>query len=85
MKVKHSVETEDVEVTMLYDMVTSICLASYGTVEEQLASIAAAKLVFKEHLDMLVQKAFKVGAKIGKDKADTKDAAMYEAEAPAMY
>lgn len=33
---------------------------------------------------MLVQKAFKVGVKIGKGKADTKDAAMYEAEAPAM-
>lgn len=84
MKVKHSVETEDVEVTMLYDMVTSICLASYGTVEEQTAAIAAGKMLFKDKLNSLIQKAFKVGAKIGKSKADTKDAAMYEAEVPVM-
>lgn len=81
MKVRHSIETEDVEADMLYNMVTSICLASYSTVEEQSAAIMAAKLVFKTKLDELVLKAFKVGTKIGKKKADVSDSAMYDAEA----
>jgi hypothetical protein len=81
MKVKHSVETEDVEADLLYNMVTAICLAPYPTVEEQNAAILAAKLEFKTKLDELVLKAFKVGCKIGKKKADITDAAMYDAGA----
>lgn len=81
MKVKHSVETEDMEVDMLYSMVTAICLAPYPTVEEQNAAIIAGKESFKTKLDELVLKAFKVGCKIGKKKADVTDAAMYDAGA----
>lgn len=81
MKIKHSVETEDEEVSLLYDMVTSICLAPYPTVEEQNAAIIAGKIAFKKALDELVLKSFKVGCKIGKKKADVTDATMYDAGA----
>jgi hypothetical protein len=79
MKVKHSVETEDMEANELYRMVTDICLASYTTVEEQNIAIIAGKHTFKHELDKLVLKAFEVGYKIGDNNANIKDAAMYDA------
>lgn len=80
MKVKHSVETEDLEAEVLYSMVTAICLAPYPTVEEQNMAIVAGKHTFKDELDELVLKAFDVGFKIGMNNANVKDAAMYDAD-----
>lgn len=77
MKVKHSVVTDDMECADLYTIATTVCLATYPTVEEQNAAIMAAKDAFKVKLDELVAKAFKLGSKIGKKSADATDTAMY--------
>jgi len=77
MKVKHTVETNDAEVDVLYSMVSSICLATYPTVEEQNAAVVAGKVAFKKALDDLVAKAFKCGTKLGKKSSDTMDTEMY--------
>lgn len=79
MKVKHSIETEDVECDALFDMVTRICLATYSSTDEQAMAMANAKPLFKAKLDEYVASAFKVGQKVGKYKADIKDTAMYDA------
>jgi hypothetical protein len=79
MKVKHSIETEPAECDMLYDMVTSVCLAAYPSVEAQTEALSITKDAFKAKLDEYVARAFAVGQRVGKNKADTKDSAMYEA------
>lgn len=80
MKIKHSVETEDMEAEVLYSMVTALCLAPYPTVEEQNMAIVEGKHTFKHELDQLVLKSFDVGFKIGMNNANVKDAAMYDAD-----
>jgi len=81
MKVKHSIETEDVECNALFDMLKDICLATYSSSEEQISAIEKARPIFKAKLDDFVASAFKVGQKVGKYKADVKDTAMYDASA----
>ena len=77
MKVKHTVETNDAEVETLYSMVSGICLATYPTMEEQTAAVVAGKVSFKNALDELIAKAFKIGTKMGKKSSDTMDTEMY--------
>ena len=79
MKVKHSIETEPAECDMLYGMVTSVCLAAYPSTEAQTEALMSAKMVFKAKLDEYVARAFAVGQRVGKNKADSKDSSMYEA------
>ena len=70
MIVKHSIESTTDESDALYTLVTAVCLAEYPSVEAQTAAIISAKDSFKIALDMLVDKAFRTGQKIGKSKAD---------------
>lgn len=79
MIVKHSIESTTEESDVLYSMVTAVCLAEYPSVEAQTSAIIFAKDSFKIALDMLVDKAFRTGQKIGKSKADKTDTAMYKA------
>lgn len=79
MIVKHSIESTTEESDVLYSMVTAVCLAEYPSVEAQTAAIISAKDSFKIALDMLVDKAFRTGQKIGKSKADKTDTVMYKA------
>lgn len=81
MKIKHIISVEQTELDDLFDVVMKACLASYSTVDEQATAIAQSKEVFKVKLDMLVCQAFKLGKKVSKAKADTKDTEMYSAEA----
>lgn len=79
MLVKHSIETEEAECMMLFNIASEVCLRTYATPDEQTMAIEAVKKVFKAKLDEYVASAFKVGQKVGKYKADKKDSAMYEA------
>lgn len=79
MLVKHSIETEDAECMLLFSMVSDVCLRTYNSPEEQTATVEASKAGFKAKLDEYVANAFKVGQKVGKNKADKKDSIMYEA------
>jgi hypothetical protein len=79
MKVKHSIETEPAECDMLYDMVTTACLAAYPSTEAQTEALNITKEAFKVKLDEYVARAFAVGQRVGKNKADSKDSTMYSA------
>ena len=82
MKIKHSIEVTPEEVDSVFEIVMKACLASYSTVEEQASHIAMAKGQFAVELEKLIKEAFKLGNKIGKAKADTKDTTMYSASTP---
>lgn len=77
MKLKHMVVSEDTDIEALLDPVIVACLNTYSTKEEQATAILHAREGFKEHLDAYFYKAFKMGKKIGKMKADEKDTIMY--------
>jgi hypothetical protein len=77
MKIKHAIYAEQADIDMLLEVYKAACLASYSTVEEQTAAIKAAEADLSIKLDTLLMKAFKYGKKIGKSKADEKDAVMY--------
>jgi len=77
MIVRHSIETEKTEADMLFELVSSVCLAVYPSVEEQGVHVEAAKVSFKTALDELVCHAFKVGQKVCST-GDTKDTEMYK-------
>lgn len=79
MKIKHTVEASSEEVDALFDICMKACLTSYSTVEEQATAIAAAKVEFEKLLNDYVCQALKLGKKLGKVKADSKDDAMYAA------
>ena len=80
MKIKHAVYSEQKDIDSLLETYKTACLASYSTIEEQTAAIKAAEADLSIKLDTLLMKAFKYGKKIGKAKADEKDAAMYADE-----
>lgn len=61
MKIKSTVVTDDMEVSMLYDMVSSICLVVYPSVEEQALAVLEGKLHFKKALDELLSMALEKG------------------------
>ena len=77
MIVRHSIETEKAEADMLFELVSSICLAVYPSVEEQTLHVEAAKLTFKNALDEIVHHSFKIGQKVCST-ADEKDTEMYK-------
>lgn len=79
MKIKHTVEATMHEVNDLFDISMKACLASYSSVEEQAIAIAAAKVEFEKLLNDYVCQALKLGKKLGKVKADSKDDEMYAA------
>jgi hypothetical protein len=79
MKIKHTVEASAEEVNALFDISMKACLTSYSTVEEQAVAISAAKVEFEALLNNYVSQALKLGKKLGKYKADSKDDEMYSA------
>ena len=79
MKIKHTVEASAEEVNALFDISMKACLTSYSTVEEQAVAISAAKVEFEKLLNDYVSQALKLGKKLGKYKADSKDDVMYSA------
>ena len=76
MIIKHAIESEDTEALALFELVSSVCLTTYSSAEEQAVHVEAAKLTFKVALDDLVCKAFKVGQKVCK--ANETDTEMYK-------
>jgi hypothetical protein len=78
MKIKHSVCSTEEESSALSKLIELAALATYPTVDNQTEALTLAKATFKEELDKLLSKAFKIGKKIGKAKADEKDIEMYQ-------
>lgn len=80
MKIKHIVEAEKAEVDLLFDMVMTTCMTTYPNVDEQAIALANCKVSFEKALNEHLGKAFKLGKKLGKMKADSKDDTMYQGE-----
>lgn len=78
IKVKHIIEVDAGVAKELYMQVCQVCLASYPDIETQNSAIEVAFLGFQTKLEEVAMKAFKVGKKIGKSKADVTDTKMYE-------
>lgn len=79
MEIKHSVSPDEAEVSALFDVIAVPASITYGNITMQEAAMQAAKADFAIKLAELLQKAFKVGCKIGKAKANMKDKEMYGA------
>lgn len=77
MKVKHSVESTQDEVDLLFNIAMTASLMVYPTVEEQSSAILAAKTDFQIKLDSLLGIAYKTGKKMSE--ADQKDTTSYVA------
>lgn len=82
MKIKHAIYSEQADIDALLGNYKAVCLATYASVTDQEAAIKAAEADLSLKLDMMLQKAFKYGKKIGKSKADDKDTSMYKPESP---
>lgn len=78
MKIKHAVNVGEDEVTSLFDIAKDASLKVYATPEEQAQALMAAKADFALLLDTYTQKAFKMGKKIGKIRADKSDSVIYQ-------
>ena len=70
MKIKSTVSADDAEVSMLHDMVSSICLVVYPSVEEQALAVLESKLHFKKALDELLSTALEKGMERRKETPD---------------
>lgn len=78
MKVKHHIVPDEEEVKALYDIVAVPALLTYGSTSMQETAMTSAKEQFSASLTDMLSKAFKIGCKIGKAKADVKDTSMYQ-------
>jgi 3-methyladenine DNA glycosylase AlkD len=77
MKIKHSVEAEQAEVDLLFDMPVGCLKIKYPNAETEERALADTKTAFTMALNEMLREAFKRGKKIGKKFADEKDTEMY--------
>lgn len=80
MKLKHAVVVSDEELDKLYNIAVNACLTPYSSPDEQARGIVAGKVDFESLLNLYLHKAFKLGKKIARMNADSKDTKMYSAD-----